>query len=175
MNQSSDDMKKHNPLKPILALLGSLLLNVACAQDNFKTAVGLRTGLTSGITFKYGLKNNAALETIVGVRPYSSNFTMLYEVNNPTGESGLRWYYGAGAHLSLYNNNNYYPWRGPYWKAPDYYNYNTFGVDLALGLEYKIPKAPLALSFDVKPFFEFYPYNRVYSSLDPGLGIKVTF
>jgi hypothetical protein len=31
------------------------------------------------------------------------------------------------------------------------------------------------LSFDLKPFIEFNTRGRAWTSLDPGLGIKVTF
>jgi len=42
-------------------------------------------------------------------------------------------------------------------------------------MEYKIPSIPFALSLDVKPYVEVITNGRVWTSLDPGLGIKVTF
>lgn len=168
-------MKNRNLTTVMITALCCLTMKMSKAQD-YKTAIGVRTGFTSGLTFKHFIKSDAALEAMVGIRPYNSNFTFMYEKYNGTSVPELNWYYGGGAHVTFYNRGiEYGPWHKHYWKTPDYYNYNAFGVDLTLGLEYKIPKAPLALSFDIKPFFEFYPYNRVYTSLDPGLGIKLAF
>ena len=77
-------------------------------------------------------------------------------------------------HAFIASRYAYYdPYRDRYRK---YYEGGVgLGVDGIVGLEYKIPKAPIALSLDVKPFVEFVSRGYIYSSLDPGLGIKITF
>ena len=49
------------------------------------------------------------------------------------------------------------------------------GVDFILGLELMIPQTPLALSLDIKPFFEVATTGNAYFGIDPGFGVKVFF
>lgn len=87
---------------------------------------------------------------------------------------GLNWYYGAGGHIAAQNGNGAY-----YYDNGRHKHYKNgalgLGVDGIVGLEYKIPKAPFALSLDVKPYIEVVTKGDVWMSLDPGLGVKVTF
>jgi hypothetical protein len=48
-------------------------------------------------------------------------------------------------------------------------------MDGIIGIEYKIAPIPLAVSLDMKPFFEMNTNGRAYLSLDPGIGVKVAF
>ena len=91
---------------------------------------------------------------------------------------GLNWIYGAGAHVSHYGekfNRN----KEPYWHTdyPAYVDYITFGfgLDGLLGMEYKIPQIPIAVSFDFKPFIEVVSNGDVWVSTDPGIGVKFIF
>ena len=60
-----------------------------------------------------------------------------------------------------------------------YYHYHQggigLGIDGVIGLEYKIPTIPIAISIDVKPFLEVNTSGGAWLSLDPGLGIKIAF
>jgi hypothetical protein len=49
------------------------------------------------------------------------------------------------------------------------------GVDGMLGLEYKIPPIPFAVSIDIKPLMEVYRDGDLFFGLDPGIGVKFTF
>jgi hypothetical protein len=149
-------------------------------QSNYtySNAIGLRLGGTSGLTFKHNFGNRSAVELILGAFPRSYGFTALYERISPTSVNGLRFYYGIGGHIS-----------GAYYRSWYYYNtdnsryayYRTYGygpilgIDLIGGLEYKFPTIPLALSFDLKPFAEFYNMYGPFFGLDPSIGVKVAF
>ncbi|MBU2020435.1 MAG: hypothetical protein KJ941_12375 [Bacteroidetes bacterium] len=155
-----------------IALIFGLSHNYT-AQLNYNTAIGLRAGGTSGLTIKQALGGNRAFEGIIGVWNYGFTVTGLYEIYVPTSASGLNWYYGAGGHLAA--NTGYYYW---YDSRRDKYYKNGglgLGLDGVIGIEYKIPKAPIAFSLDLKPFIEFNNYGSFYSALDPGLGVKVAF
>jgi len=161
-----------------IVYLSMLLLTsqLATAQLDYNTAIGLRAGETSGLTLKKAMGSNA-IEGIIGVWGHGLSVTGLYEWVVPAGASGLNWYYGIGGHVAF--ETGYYGWykhgrREKYYK--EYYNGGFgLGVDGVLGIEFKIPKAPIAISFDLKPYIEINTGGGMYSSLDPGLGIKVAF
>jgi len=178
---------KKNYLKSLVIAVMLLLSSTLKAQDmtvptelaintpDYKLAVGLRAGETSGLTIKQIIGNSKALEGIVGVWYQGMSFTLLFEKYEPAFEvSGLNWYYGAGAHAAIDMN---YTFRN-YW-GDRYYHYHSggvgLGVDGIIGLEYKIPPIPIAISIDVKPFLEVNTLGGAWLSLDPGLGIKITF
>jgi len=143
----------------------------------YRNAFGLRAGQTSGLTYKHKFVSNNAVEVILGASPFAFSLTGLYEMYMPTGARGLQWYFGGGAHIgNQYNSGRYYdPYRDRYYYYHDYPNGPAIGVDGMIGIEYKIPRAPFAFSFDLKPNLEAAPGTPVYGSIDPGLGIKVAF
>ena len=116
-----------------------------------------------------------AIEGIVGLWHHGLTATILYERHQEAFDvNGLNWYYGAGGHATFSSSHSYYsPYRERYRKH--YTGRVGLGVDGVVGIEYKIPKAPFALSLDLKPFVEVVSGGHIYSSIDPGLGIKVTF
>ncbi|MES2800625.1 MAG: hypothetical protein V4638_11455 [Bacteroidota bacterium] len=148
------------------------------AQLNYKTAIGLRGGETSGLTIKQGIGGASAIEGIIGFQGHGLSLTVLYEKYQGTGLAGLNWYFGGGAHATFFK---YYYSRKHYFRD-DHYHSNYYydggfgiGLDGVIGLEYKIPKAPIAFSLDLKPYVEINSHGNLWTSLDPGLGIKVAF
>ncbi|MGZ3903504.1 MAG: hypothetical protein ACXVC6_07410 [Bacteroidia bacterium] len=144
---------------------------------DYRNAVGLRIGETSGLTFKHFFSNASALEGIVGASPYSFGITGLYEKYITSGVNGLYFYFGGGGHLNTgYGRSVYYVYNGDnrYYYRRGYPGLGI-GIDGIIGAEYKVPKIPFALSFDLKPFIEFNNAPDMFFALDPGLGIKFTF
>lgn len=144
---------------------------------NYSNAIGIRVGETSGLTFKHHFSNNNAFEGIISAWPYSIGLTGLFEKVVPTGTSGLNFYYGAGAHV---NAGRYYGRRVYYYRTDRYVYAESrgnlgIGVDGIVGLEYKIRPIPFAISADLKPYIETNTNRYTYLSLDPSIGIKVTF
>lgn len=165
-------------MKKLTLCLFVVLGTAVNAQLNYNTAIGLRGGETSGLTIKQGIGGSKAIEGIVGVYGNGLSVTVLFEKYQGTGLSGLNWYYGAGAHVAFfdyYYDRRYY-FRDGYYRSRYYYDDGFgFGIDGVLGLEYKIPKAPIAFSLDIKPYVEMNNRGGIWTSLDPGLGIKVAF
>jgi hypothetical protein len=70
---------------------------------------------------------------------------------------GLQWYFGPGAHVGFYNGK---------------YGDGVYaGVDGVLGLDYKIRSAPINISIDWQPSFEFGD-GRGFVGSWGGIGIR---
>lgn len=128
-----------------LSVLALLCVFTASAQNNsssYKTAVGVKF-YPGAITIKHFVKETAALEGIAYFSSKSFRITGLYELHYDLLQvDGLKWYVGPGAHVGFYDDK--------------YYDGNTyFGIDGILGVDYKIKGAPLNLSLDWNPSFEF--------------------
>ena len=179
-------MKNLNQIKNIIvAFVLTISINATAQQiakvnngsTNYKNAIGLRFGETSGITFKHMFGNSNAFEGIVSIWPYNLGLTGLLEKNLSTGVSSLNFYYGAGAHANFGSSR----YRVYYWDRDREYTYVystsaiALGIDGILGLEYKFKPIPLAISADIKPYVEVGNYDYSYFTLDPSIGIKLTF
>ncbi|WP_374949146.1 hypothetical protein [Mucilaginibacter sp.] len=161
----------------IALLLSCFLLTAksSFAQDvtpDYKIAAGLKFGgYENGLSVKYFMNSTTALEGILGIRNHGAVVTGLYELHQQIfNAEGLRLYYGAGAHIGAVG-------RGEFKTFGDdkYYNSNRIliGADGVLGLEYKIPEAPIAISLDINPRLEL--ATGPFFDLAPGLGLKYTF
>lgn len=146
---------------------------------DYKNAVGIRMGVTSGLTYKHKFNNGTAFEGIVNAWPYTLGLTGLFEKYKSTDVQGLNCYFGAGAHVNVGG-----PYRRVYYDR--YYDGRRYtymyvsdgravGIDGILGLEYKFRPIPLAISADIKPFTEVNNYGNFYIALDPSIGLKLTF
>ncbi len=131
------------------------------AQD-YKTALGVKF-YPGGVTLKHFLSSKAAVEGIGYFYNYGTRITGLYEIHGDIPSvGGLKWYFGPGAHVGLYNTK--------------YGGGSTFGVDGVLGLDYKFSGAPINLSVDWQPSFEFgRTFNNGFSGNWGGLGIRYVF
>jgi hypothetical protein len=107
------------------------------------------------------LTHNNALELIGYFWSQGFRLTGLYEIHGDiNGTPGLRWYIGPGAHIGFYNTK---------------YGDGSFaGIDGVLGLDYKFNGAPINISLDWQPSFEFGD-GRGFVGSWGGLGIRYTF
>lgn len=157
-----------------LALIGIGSLQVV-AQDNGTTesdtyarAIGGRFGVANGITYKHFLTDNHAIDGIVNFQGNRS-FTIfkllgLYEIHQPINfidVAGMRWYYGFGGGLGRYRYKDTPSSAGLAWS-----------FDGVVGLDYKIPTAPINLSLDWKPTMELTPESGVRFD---GIGLSIRF
>jgi hypothetical protein len=133
-------------LKLTFLTIGILICQLSTAQNNYKTALGLRAVPGAGFTVKHNLNSKASIEGILGTRWRGVHLTGLYQVNYPVfTEPGFRFYMGAGAHIGFWNGR-YNPW----WDEKDE-SHAVFGIDGQIGLEYTFNEIPLNLSVDWKP------------------------
>jgi len=122
---------------------GLWLAIVTSASAQYKSAVGLRLGNSSGITAKIGLGKRLNMEGQITTRWKGVNFTVLAEITQQLPDTpGLAWYYGIGANIG-------------FWDDPESVENNTklfLGADGILGFEYTFPDIPINISLDWKPY-----------------------
>ena len=97
-------------------------------------------------------------------------FFFLYEIHGPiSGAPGLKWYIGPGLHVGAYNHHHHH-------HDDDHFHdsHASVGIDGVLGLDYKFKGAPINLSIDWQPAFEFADGHGFNGSWG-GLGIRYTF
>lgn len=142
------------------------------AQD-YKTAVGLKFGgFENGVSLKYFMNENTALEGILGLRSHGAVLTGLYELHQTAlNVAQLKLYYGFGGHLGSVGSGYYKRFNGDDQLYTD--SHILLGADAVLGLEYKLPEAPIAISLDLNPRLEL--ATGPFFDLAPGLGLKYTF
>ncbi|HVZ56010.1 MAG TPA: hypothetical protein VG870_05075 [Chitinophagaceae bacterium] len=130
-------------------------------SSTYETALGVKVWDGGGISLKHFFNSNNAGELIAYFWSHGIRFTGLYEIHGPiSGAEGLRWYIGPGAHLGSYSSK---------------YGDGAFvGIDGVLGLDYKFRGAPINMSLDWQPSFEFGTDRGFYSGWG-GLGIRYTF
>ncbi|HNP23312.1 MAG TPA: hypothetical protein PKM63_04280 [Panacibacter sp.] len=157
--------------KTISALFAVLVFALSAnAQNNsssYKTALGIKF-YPGAISLKTFNKPNRAFEGLAYIYGDGIRFTGLYEIHGDiNGADGLKWYIGPGAHIGFFNDG---------WKKdhPDENSTIAIGVDGVLGLDYKISGAPINVSLDWQPSFNFVGYNSFEAGWG-GLGVRYTF
>lgn len=135
----------------ITIIITGFMINLK-AQD-YQNALGLRAGLSTGITYKHFLSTTDAFEGILTTRWGGFNLTGLYERHGRAFDTdNLYYYYGGGAHIGAWSGRNN-PW---------FNNTNTYtviGIDGILGLEYVFEEIPFNISIDWKPGFNLIGYT----------------
>ena len=133
----------------IIALLSASFMSTA---QNYELAAGLRGGFGYGVTGKYFISDNAAVEGIVNSLWKNNGFiiTGLYEIHTSAFDiDEIKVYYGGGAHIGFWSS-------GGKWIDPDGDEGGTIiGVDGILGIEYTFLDIPINVSIDWKPAINF--------------------
>ena len=132
-------------------------------SSNYQHAVGVKIFDGGGFSYKQFLNGNNAAEIIGYFYTKGFRLTGLYEIHNDiSSTAGLKWYYGVGAHMGFYKSLNGHD------------RSTVLGADGVIGLDYKINSAPINISLDWQPSFEFasgFGFNGSWG----GLGIRYTF
>ena len=163
-------------MRKLLVVFTLFLLTYHAEAQNtgssYRTALGVKVWDGAGISFKHFLTGNNALELIGYFWGHGTRITGLYEIHGPIkGATGLKWYIGPGAHIGFYNdhhhNHNHI--------HDDHYGHGpVIGIDGVIGLDYKFRGAPINMSLDWQPSFEFGEGRGFYGNWG-GLGIRYTF
>ncbi|GAB1373476.1 hypothetical protein MASR1M46_03560 [Bacteroidales bacterium] len=130
-------------MKRIIIAAAALLISTAAFSQNYKTAIGLRTGTSLGASIKHFISQPGALEGILDVDIVKHDemkikATGLYEYHFDVNVDGLYVYAGAGASAGVH-------------VAGLYSKQFMMGIDLIGGVEYKFNNIPLAISADWNP------------------------
>lgn len=147
-----------------IAVVLFVMISTATAQkssSDYRTALGVKF-YPGAITIKHFVNDKAAVEGLVYLYNHGTRVTGLYEFHfDIPSVNGLKWYVGPGAHIGFYNTK----WGGG----------TSVGVDGVLGLDYKINAAPINLSLDWQPSFEFGNTFNGFGGSWGGLAIRYTF
>ena len=156
-------------MKKIFLLALAVLFTVTFLQaqnrgtnsSSYTNALGVKVWDGAGISFKHFFNSNNAGELIGYFWSQGFRITGLFEIHGSiSGASGLKWYIGPGVHIGFYNTK--------------YGGASFAGIDGVLGLDYKFKGAPINMSLDWQPSFEFGD-NRGFVGSWGGLGIRYTF
>lgn len=159
-----------------LIAIATLIGNEASAQLSSQHAVGLRFGSASGINYRYTLAENRALEGIMSVRSNSTSSTFrlvgLYQYHKELPLENFSWYYGFGGSIGNYTYKAFTNNEGTHIPKTSELSLSIDGI---VGVEYSLPTAPIALSLDVKPYFDFVQESTI-RIFDPiGFSIRYKF
>jgi membrane-bound acyltransferase YfiQ involved in biofilm formation len=139
----------------VLAFIIFSAISTQAQNEDYNNAIGLRGGMSLGVSFKHFFTNNTAIEAIVHSRWKGFEVVGLMEHHNEfLGQNGLKWYFGYGAHVGLYDN-----------RVLDSVNNDAvivLGADGIVGIEFVIPNSPIAISADWKPYFNLIGYTGLY-------------
>jgi len=138
-------------------ITGLLLISLNSYSQEYYRAVGLRGGLTSGITYKQFLDDETAVEGILSFKRGGIQITVLHQIHEPAlfeFSDNLYFVYGYGGHFGYSFSKKFNFFFNKYYYEEDTF-YPIIGMDAFLGLEYQIRDFPFVVSFDYKPFFEF--------------------
>ncbi len=138
--------------KIVLTFILVISIGVMASAQEYKTGVGLRAGLSNGLTVKHFVNSKAAIEGLLAMNVTDLNgfeITGLYEIHNQAFEvEHLNWYYGGGAHIGSYDGGDVYG--------------TVFGIDGILGIEYSFGEAPINIGLDWKPVLNLFGNTELW-------------
>ncbi len=165
--------------KTFTFLILILLAAVGAICQNYKQAAGFRLGGSGGIAYRRLFDANVAGEVMLLGQNHGTSVVFLFEKQKPAllfNDLNMNFIYGAGAHIGgastdydhhdSHNNDHYHS------------GYNTLqlGFDAFASFEYLIPRYPIALSLETKPYFEFFDdHNFGLHLFIIALGARYTF
>lgn len=131
-------------------------------SQSYTTALGVKF-YPGAISLKHFINGNTALEGLGYFWERGVRITGLYEIHgNINDVAGLKWYIGPGAHVGFYDTK--------------YGGGSSIGIDGVLGLDYKFKGAPINMSIDWQPSFEFgNNYGNGFTGNWGGFAIRYTF
>ncbi len=155
----------------LFALLLTLSFATSVKAQDYQSAIGLRLGYPTSVSYKFFVSKPAAIEVFAGFRGYSGygwfNVGAAYQVHKPIqGVEGLKWYFGGGASAFFYN----------YKTGFDFKNSSSVSLGILgnLGLDYKITNAPINLSLDWMPIFFIGGYTSGFGGGYGALSVRYT-
>jgi hypothetical protein len=169
--QAQDSVQTTQPVKPYSTAVGAQI-----------DRGGYLFGPILGITAKHYLNAQVALELNLngssGDHILAGSNLLVQKHFQPFVTPGLRWYAGAGYNLDLYR----YRVTAPDVPGPvEHRNTITPTIISNLGLEYKMPAAPITFSGDIKPGLLSlggkgdYRYSQRNSLFNPHLSVRYAF
>jgi hypothetical protein len=164
-------------LRYLLTIILSTASLFASSQE-YSGAVGLRGGISSGITYRQFLDQEISLETIVSFRRGGLQVSLLRQRFRPAFlefSDNMILGFGFGGHIGfMYTDHQKFMFEDYYYDEKIFLP--LIGMDGYFGIEYIFRQFPMAISLDCKPFFELNVKGLVQlNPFDVGLAIKYWF
>jgi len=120
---------------------------------------GVTGGTNVGGTVKQFISETGAVDLLVYNRWKGWVAAVLYEHHWDIREfEGLEWYVGAGAHYGIWKDGK----GEPPWVYKIDRDYNVFGVDAIVGLEYNINRSNFYVGLYWKPAYNFTDFTKLW-------------
>jgi hypothetical protein len=164
-------------LKKAIVIIMALIVSTQLYSQN-SNAIGVRLGTDPGITYKHYFGGQGGMELMLHTGYRGLIFTGLYEWHLPFGVPGLQGYLGVGAHIGTLDR-----WvvaRRRHNGKVDYVYVEqggraSFGPDGIMGIEYRIPGAPVDIGFDIKPGLDFGPRDYIIGTFNSAFSVRYRF
>lgn len=157
-------------MKYISILILAVAFTASTNNANAQKLIGIRGGWYSGISYQHYLSSANSLEFLGQFTRGGMNLTGLYEIHQDIPDvDGLKFYYGAGAHLGFYQAERHNLFG-------DRYKHDgaVIGADGIIGIEYFFKPIPLQLSLDYKPALNL-GGGDIWLFSDAALSVRVVF
>jgi len=144
--------------KTLTFLFVSLLLAAEAMSQNYQQSAGIRMGSAGGITYRRMLTSDLSGELMLVSQNHGTALVFLFEKQTPAvlfDDLDMTFIYGAGMHIGAANRYDTYKDSFGY----DFrrrYNSIQLGFDAFASFEYMLPKYPVTVSLECKPYFEFF-------------------
>lgn len=166
-------------IKAVTIFTFLFLFSLTVLSQGFTRQLGVRTGVTSGLSGKVVKDDRVAIEGLFGFRNGGMQLVALLESYHDLFPSrGHEWriYFGGGGHVGWINGyNRVRRWSnstGYYWEEQRIAG-PVLGLDGIFGMEYNFVKSPLVLFAEFKPFIELQSFKHVKVNFyDFGVGIR---
>lgn len=156
-----------------------LLSTVGLQAQQGEWAVGLRGGISAGVSAKWYATPDVDVEAIASFRNHGAQLTGLVEFSYPLSQTNDQWryYYGGGMHFG-FNEVNVADLRNPE-NAPagrQTIGRLAAGPNFVAGIEFKPDAIPFSFSIDYKPYIDFLYWKKMWQNgLDAGVTIRYVF
>lgn len=151
--------------KGIFMILAGLFLIFWNSQETkaqvgaYNTMIGVTGGTNVGGTVKQFISEQGAIDLLVYIRWKGWVGALLYEHHMDIREfDGLEWFLGGGAHYGIWKDGK----GEPPWVYKIDQDYQVFGVDAIVGLEYNINRSNFYVGFYWKPAYNFEEFTTLW-------------
>lgn len=163
-----------------LRVLAFLLFFIFCSKDSWaqldrSNAAGVRFGGATGLSYRYAISNDRALEGILNFQSSSRTrrfrIVGLYQVHKPL-VGNFSWFYGVGGSLGNVRFKEYRTTGGELVSSSSEL---MLSVDGILGVSFDIPSSPVSISFDAKPYLDILQESSIRWSDPFGFTVRYNF
>lgn len=165
----------------IVIIIIMLNIGLLAGAQEYRQQIGLRGGVSSGISYKLFKSELKAMEGIISYRDRGIQLTALIETYRPVylkHTDRVYFFSGMGAHIG------YAQWYTDRILDDPIFRRNylgehfspVLGLDAIMGFEYRFLRIPFVIGLDYKPYFELFGPNFFsLNLLDFGITIKYSF